>query len=252
MVAAAVPGGVALPADLSSLARGVPDSAPGTIFVRGQGGGIAAAPGERAAIRFGRDHSDVHVCVGGDDRRVSRRHGEFRFRDGRWWVHNTGKVPIRLPGSRLLFPSRGSVSIGAGYTPMFLRGTGGREHLIEVRVTEPREVRPPRGWRLDERERLALTVLGQRYLLHEAYPRPLPWRIAAVQLAWLQPAADWSPRAVEHLVAVVAARLARAGVLGLTGDGLLRELIGSTTLVPPDLALLERADHGPATGRTWA
>lgn len=148
----------------------------------------------------------------------------------------------------------------------------GREHLLELYVTGPaghrpaprhRDVtQPPRTWRLDAEERIALIVLGQRYLFHEALPQPLSWRQAAVQLAELQPDADWTGKRVEHLVVAVRNRLSRGGVAGLTreeigepvgnalNDNLLRELVLSTTLVPPDLALLDDEPGAPVPDRT--
>ena len=110
---------------------------------------------------------------------------------------------------------------------------------------------PPRIWTLDEDERLALIVLGQRYLLHEPRPQPLPWHVAAAQLAELRPEAGWTRKRVEHLVVGVRNRLSADGVAGLTraeigepvgnalNHNLLRELLLSTTLVPPDLAVLD-------------
>jgi hypothetical protein len=97
-------------------------------------------------------------------------------------------------------------------------------------------------------------VLGQRYLLHEASPRPLTWRQVAEQLNDLQPGVGWRPTRVAYLVWGVRLRLSRAGVTGLAmgepggpatnvldaiNHNLLTELILSTTLVPPDLAVLD-------------
>lgn len=88
-------------------------------------------------------------------------------------------------------------------------------------------------------------VLGQRYLLHDPRPQPLTWKETAAQLAEFQPTAGWGPKRVEHLVTGVRTRLSRNGVPWLTreeigepvgstlNDNLLRELLLSTTLVPP-------------------
>ena len=251
-----------LPAVHGSLAYGVPVSAPGTIFALAIAGGIAVAPREDRTVLFGRNRDDVHVCVGEDDRKVSRRQGMVVRKRGHWWVHNTGKLPIRLPGSRLLFPTADPVPLAEGYTAVFLRGTGEREHLVELYVTGPggdrpaslhRDVtEPPRVWRLSEEERLVLVALGQRYLLQEARPQPLSWRQVAEELTELQPDAGWTSKRVEHLVVRVRTRLSRTGgVAGLTreevgepvgnalNDNLVRELVLSTSIVPPDLALLD-------------
>ena len=245
-----------------SLAFGVAPSEPGTVFALAVAGGIVVGPREGRTVLFGRNRPDVHVCVGEDDRLVSRQHGELAYRRRRWWVRNIGKRPLRLPGSRLLHPDEEALPLAEGYTPLFLSGAHGREHLLELYVAgsggqrPPSQHRnltqPPRMWRLRADERLALIVLGQRYLLHEARPQPLSWRQAADQLAELQPGAGWTGKRVEHMVVAVRDRLSRGGVAGLTreevgepvgnalNDNLLRELILSTTLVPPDLALLDQ------------
>ncbi|MGH3622723.1 MAG: FHA domain-containing protein [Sciscionella sp.] len=249
-----------------SLAFGVPPSAPGTIFALAIAGGIVVGPRDGRTILFGRNRPDVHVCVGEDDRKVSRQHGVLTHRKDLWWVSNTGRLPIRLPGSRLLFGDEDPVPLDEGYTPLFVRGSSGREHLLELYVTGPggqrpalrhRDVtEPPRTWRLSADERLVLIVLGQRYLLHEARPQPLPWRQAAEALAELQPDAGWTPKRVEHMVVAVRSRLSRNGVPGLKreevgepvgnalNDNLLKELVHSTTLVPPDLAILDDRPDG--------
>lgn len=253
--------GRALSGSHGSLARGVPPSAPGTIFTLTLAGGITLGSGEGRTVVFGRNRPDVHVCLGEDDLRVSRRHGTLTHRRRRWWLDNHGRVPIRMPGARLLFESEEPVPLAEGYTPLFVRGSNGREHLLEVYVTgadgqrpapRPRDVTlPPRVWRLDDDERLALIVLGQRYLLHEVNPQPLSWQLAAEQLDELRPGAGWTRKRVEHLVVGVRNRLSADGVPGLTraeigepvgnalNHNLLRELLLSTTLVPPDLAVLD-------------
>jgi hypothetical protein len=257
--------GAALSLDYGSLAFGVPAASARTIFVLSVAGGVRMPPEAGRTVSFGRNRSDVHVCVGADDRKVSRQHGVIRYDDDRWWLSNTGRLPIRLPESRLLFTSEEPIPLAEGYTPVFLQGSSTREHLLEVYVagddgTRPpsrhRDVTaPPRAWRLDAPERLMLIVLGQRYLLHEARPQPLTWRQAADQLAELQPDGGWTPKRVEHAVVAVRNRLSRAGVGGLTreevgepvgnslNDSLIRELMLSTTLVPPDLAVLDPDDE---------
>ncbi|MFC0108394.1 FHA domain-containing protein [Kibdelosporangium aridum] len=248
----------------SSLALGVPPATPGTIYALAIAGGIVFGPREGRTILFGRNRPEVHVCIGEDDRRVSRQHGLLTHQKNQWWVSNTGRLPIRLPNSRLLFTNEEPIPLVEGYTPLFVGGSGGREHLLELYVTgsdvqtptsrhlDP--THPPKTWRLDPTERLALVVLGQRYLLHEARPQPLSWTQAANQLAHLQPDANWTAKKVEHLVVKVRARLSKDGVAGLTREemdepvgnslnhNLIRELLTSTTLVPPDLRLLNHPD----------
>jgi hypothetical protein len=177
-------------------------------------------------------------------------------------VHNTGRRPIRIH-DQLLFPGEVSLSLGTGYTQMFVQASHHRQHLLEVFVTgldgaqpvpqheEP--TRAPSQWRLTDAERLVLVVLAQRYLLHEPHPQPLSWRQTAEQLAELQPEAGWSPKRVEHVVCGIRARVSRAGVPRLTrgevGDpvgntlnrNLIHELLITTTLVPMDLALIDAA-----------
>lgn len=258
---ARVQGGSKLPATYGSLARGVPATAPGTVFALALTGGMRLGPGEGREVIFGRNRPEVHVCLGEDDSLVSRHHGTLTHRQGQWWVSNHGRVPIRLEGARLLFKDEDPLPLSPGYTPLFVRGSQHREHLLEVFVAGPEGAtpvplpaditRPPRSWVLTDDERLALVVLGRRYLLHDLRPQPLTWKETAAQLTELQPDAGWNAKRVERLVTAVRIRLSRDGVPWLTreevgepvgntlNDHLLRELLLSTTLVPPDLALLD-------------
>jgi hypothetical protein len=246
-----------------SLAYGVEPAAPHTIFALSVTGGVAVTPVERTVL-FGRNRLDVDVCVGEDDQKISRRHGELVYDRGYWWLTNTGRLPIRLPGSRLLFAGEEPIPLAEGYTPLFLSGSARREHLLEIYVTgldgdRPRArhqdvTQPPRAWRLSAEEKLVLIVLGQRYLLHEAQPQPLTWRQTADQLAELRPTDGWTAKRVEHMAVAVRTRLSRGGVSGLTreevgepvgnalNDHLIRELMLSTALVPPDLSVLDDQD----------
>lgn len=263
MTAMRAKGAEPLGADHGSLAYGVPAAAPGTVFALAVTGGVRMPPRDGRKVLFGRNREDVHVCVGEDDRKVSRHQGFLLCRGDAWWMHNTGRLPIRLPGSRLLFPEEEPVPLPEGYTAVFVRGSSDREHLLELYVagadgrrpeSRPQDVtEPPRMWRLSPEERLALVSLAQRYLLQQPYPQPMAWRQVAEQLAELDPSAGWTSKRVEHLVVAVRARLARAGVAGLTreevgepvgnslNDNLVKELLLSTSLVPPDLALLDVA-----------
>jgi hypothetical protein len=260
--------GLRLPGTHDSLAYGVPRSMPGSLYALAIGGGVTMGPSEGRTVVFGRNKPDVHVCIGEDDRRVSRQHGLLTHREGRWWVSNTGRLPIRLPGSQWLFAMEESLPLGEGYTPLFVPGSRGREHLLELFVAGDDGKRPqtrhdamtdpPKTWRLLPDERLALVLLGQRYLMHESDPQPQTRQQVAEQLVELAPDAGWTHRKVEHLFAGVRDRLSRAGVAGLTreevgepvgnklNDNLIRALVLSTTLVPPDLRLLDALDRtGP-------
>lgn len=250
-----------LPGTHGSLARGVTSPVPGTVFALALTGGMRLGPGDARKVVFGRNRPVVHVCLGEDDPMVSRHQGTLTHRRGQWWVSNHGLLPLRLAAGRLLFTEEEPVPLGSGYTPLFVRGSRHREHLLEVFVTGPDGetpvplpsdiTRPPRTWVLSDDERLALVVLGQRYLLHDLRPQPLTWDDTAAHLARLQPDAVWNAKRVGRLVGDVRTRLSHSGVPFLTreevgepvgntlNDHLLRELLLSTTLVPPDLALLD-------------
>ncbi|MFG1969885.1 FHA domain-containing protein [Nonomuraea fuscirosea] len=248
-----------------SLARGVAPAPPGTLHARTVHGGVEVRPRAGLTVRFGRgEEPDVDVCVGEDDLWVSRKHGELTFRERRWWLRNTGRQLLRLPKGRLMHATTEAVPLAEGYTPVFVRGSSYREHLVELYVSghdeerSPRrraETLPPKRWSLDDDERLLLVVLGQRYLLYEEGPRPLSYRQAAEQLVYLRPGADWRERRIENRIEAVRRRLHAGGFpYPLTHDrraggpsdnllhNLLRGLVDSTTLVPPDLDLLEDDD----------
>lgn len=241
-----------------------PSAVENTLFVQGLHGGITVGPKQGRELLFGRNRPDVHVCLGEDDLQVSRSHGTLRFDDGSWWVRNTGRTPIRFPDRRMLFESEDPLPLTSGYTPLFVAGSPGREHALEVWVSGPDRVarvrpddrtRAPRVWPLDATEHLALVALARRYLQHEPQPAPQSWRQVAGELQRMQPDQGWTHRRVEHLVAAVRARLSQAGVPGLMreewgdpvgnalNDTLVQELLRSTTVVPGDLALLDDPDE---------
>lgn len=264
------PSGVQLlPAGTGSLAWGLPPCLRGTLFVLGEHGGISVSPTAGFIVIFGRSLLDAHVCVGENDRRVSREQGRLHCDGTRWTIHNAGTVPIRFPGSQLLLSGQDEL-LPVAYTPLFIRTAPGREHLLEVRIAGMPSAAPttchdqhtekPEIWELTERERLVLVVLGQRYLRHEAHPQPLSWSQVAEELGELQPQAGWTVKRAEHIVGAVRTRLAGRDVPGLTrldvgepvgnalNHNLLLELLLSTTLVPPDLRLLdEPAQPAPPT-----
>src|SRR5262245_13224794 len=141
-----------------SLAFGVPRSVPGVVYALGLAGGYSVGPREGRTVYFGRNRPEVHVCIGEDDRQISRRHGVLTHREGQWWVSNTGRRPIRLPRSQWLFANEAAIALGAGYTPLFVAGSGDREHLLEVYVTGPDPAAAPRTYPLSADERLILVV----------------------------------------------------------------------------------------------
>jgi hypothetical protein len=250
-----------LPRGHNSLALGVPQAVPGAVHALALSGGYSVGPRESRVIYFGRNAPDVHVCIGEDDRQVSRRQGELTHRQGRWWLSNTGRRPIRLPRSQWLFVHEAAVPLAEGYTPPIVPGSHEREHLLEVYVSgidgirpvsrHADETEPPQPYQLSDEERLILVVLGQRYLLHEPSPQPLTWQQAAGQLGELQSGVTWTHKKVAHRVAAVRERLSKAGAAKLIreevdepignalNDNLLKELLRSTTLLPKDLAILD-------------
>lgn len=246
------------------MANPVFGTAPQAIYVVTLTSEVSATPRRGRTIRFGRDRPHVDVCVGEDDIRVSRQHGTVAFSDGRWWIGNTGKRPIRLDRVRYLFPRDEPLPLPDGHTPLFVIGSAKRqgprerrEHLIEMYVgTRPAarhaESTPNTDpWTLTRDDRLALTALGQKYLYYDLHPQPLTYRQAAEQLAELDPEAGWTEARVRHRVERVRGKLSKAGVPGLTeaevpppagnalNENLIKELMISTTLVPRDLALLD-------------
>lgn len=246
-----------------SLARGVTPAQPGTLHVRSADDGIEVAPLPGLTVRFGRgpgdegDGGDVELHVGRRDHGVSRRHGELTYLEGGWTLRNTGQQALRLPRGRLLPAGSGRLPLPGGYTPVFVKGSGFREHLVELYVVRPEP--PPTGglpglalpasWVLSEDERLVLVVLGQRYLRHEPDPRPLPYRQAAEVLAFLRPGERWDTAEVARRVEDIRRRVAcdaasvspdaQAPEGGTPDHRLLTDLVAATALVPPDLGLLD-------------
>jgi len=248
------------PGTHESLVRGVPPVVPGTLVAQSIEGGITVAPKSGRMILFGRDAREVHICTGGDDLGISRKHGALTCEDGHWLVRNLGRRPIRLPSGDL-FTNGDPVPLAEGYTPLFVNGSRDRQHLLELYVVGPDGNRPrarhgahtvvPSIWPLDPDELLALVVLGQRYLRHEPNPQPLSWQDAADELAQLDPGRGWSTKTLQHVVGKVRTTLSTQGVYGLvrsevTGpvgnqlnDNLVRELVRTSTIVPTDLARLD-------------
>lgn len=248
-----------LPQDYGSLSVGIPPSEPGTLFVMGVNGGISVTADAGFPVVFGRNEPDVHVCVAPDDTHVSRKHGYITWEYARWVLHNTGRLPIRLPGARLLLGGD-RTELGPGFTPLFIVAPK-HEHLLEVRIATRFATQGEDGlceattrdadtWRLSTDEKLVLVCLAQRYLRNDPLPQPLPWAQVAAELAELRPDENWSWRRAARIVAVVRARLSPT-VSGIMEDevaqpvgntlnhNLIIELLVSTTLTKADLALLD-------------
>lgn len=250
----------ALPSGTRSLVEKVPQAPPGTIFVVAEDGGYAVPPGTYPLL-FGRDIDEVHVAVGIDDPCVSRKHGVFTSVGRDWWVRNTGTLPIELPGSILLTGHERRMD--PGFTPLTIRSSKRRSHLVEVRVTDggghdaacttsAPTIRPADVYELTTQQRTVLTALAQRYLVQDCYPQPLTWQQVADCLN-RAPACDsvWTARSVETKVSDVRKRLSREkGVEGLTREevgepvgnilnhNLITELLRTSTLIAKDLSLL--------------
>lgn len=251
-----------LPRDIGSLSRTVPPGLPGTLHVLGANGGMSVAPDAGFTLLFGRNESDVHVCVGAGDTRVSRRQGLIVRESSNWVLHNTGGLPIRFPGSRLVLGGD-RAHLNAGFTPLFVVSSR-REHLLEVRISATTQVGVASGRRaaheeetrneareLTPEEKLVLVCLAQRYLRLEPGPQPLAWAQVAFELGELQPERQWSPKAAAHIVAKVRKRLSKEyGVAGLLEEevpqpvgnalnhNLITDLLITTTIVRSDLSLL--------------
>ena len=113
-------------------------------------------------VVFGRSLDDVHLVVGGDDLRVSRRQGVLSYRDGRWWISNVGRPPIRM-ADRLPFTDEEPLALPSCFTPLVVQGSPGREHLVEVHMSDgacghrPGSDQPTRAttpWPLSPEERM--------------------------------------------------------------------------------------------------
>ncbi|WP_406633570.1 FHA domain-containing protein [Amycolatopsis sp. WGS_07] len=221
-----------LPAGHPSLALGFA-SPPGTLVVLGRAGGVLVPPALRGPVTFGRNTAEVTVPLGEDDRRVSRCHGVLERHAGRWWVRATGKVPLRLPRSRLLFAGAAPVPLSTGYLPVYARGSGDREHVLEVRIADGTSSPVPAA-RLRADERLVLAMVARGFLRWEERPRAVPVPLAARRLSALDPAGGWTAEAVAGVLDAVRDRFRP----GAGDEDLVAGLVAAAVLVPPDLALL--------------
>ncbi|GAA0598064.1 FHA domain-containing protein [Kribbella sandramycini] len=244
-----------------SLQHAPGEAQPGTLSVLTVTENLVVPPAPNAEISFGRNRPAVDLCIGENDVRISRVHGTLSYQDGRWWLRNHGRLPIRVSNAVLLHTGGDPLPLAVGHTMLFLRGNRQREHLLEVlvsdgdgRAAQPRPSQltvPPKRWRLAPEEHLTLTVLAQRYLAYDLQPLPLTRQQAAAELADLRPNEVWTAKRVEHIVSRLRQRLSDAGVAGLRREevgepvgltltvNLIWELVQSTTIVPMDLEWLE-------------
>lgn len=257
-----------LPASMPSLAGGVPDAPPGTIFVKAARGGLSV-PKRNFTLHFGRAGLDVHVAVGTNDSYVSRLHGIFICDGSRWQLRNEGRRPLGLPGGELLLRGH-ERPVTAGYMPLTIE-TSRHRHLLEVYlagaprpVAEDDDFEAPTSsdsYRLSPVERLVATALAQRYLRQEDYPQPVSWKQVADDLRRVAPQRSWTAKGAEHTIGRVRERLAkgRHPVPGLlAGEGiphpvgntlnhnLIQALLESSTLLPEDLYVLDEEET-----RSW-
>ncbi|GAA3562560.1 hypothetical protein GCM10022222_52820 [Amycolatopsis ultiminotia] len=238
---------------------------PGALAVRSLSATKTVLPAEHARLPFGRDPGTDGVPVGPDDRRVSREHGSFTYRNGSWWLLNSGQTPIEYAATRRLHADDEPVPMPPGRTILLLVvGTGGRKHPLEVYVAGADRDRPPPAagptlpaqvWRLSERERLVLTLLGQQFLRREHRPQPMSRGHVAALMAELEPGEGWDEKKVDRVITPVRNRLSAAGVAGLKREevpepignslnhNLLTELtIRTATLTRADLDHAENLD----------
>lgn len=250
-----------LPKEIGSLARGLPPAPPQTLFVLGSNVGMSVAPDAEFPLIFGRHEADVHVCVGADDNYVSRRHGIITREYSRWMLNNTGQLPIRLPGSRLVLEGD-SAELPSGYTPLFIVAPK-QEHLLQVRIAaaaplpvdgataSDAKTWDPAVLSLRPAEKLVLVCLGQRYLRQDPQPQPLTWGQVEYELKMLQPTENWTWRRAAHIVSKLRKKVSKKGVRGLLekevpqpvgnalNHNLIMHLLVTTTIRKDDLRLLD-------------
>ncbi|WP_236791048.1 hypothetical protein [Amycolatopsis sp. GM8] len=242
------------------------DGAPapaGTLFVLGESGGYAAAPVEGRSLVLGRNSPDVHVTVGSLDWYVSREHATVRcVREGAgvsWLLRNGGRLPIRIPDVVAVLQQH-EATLPPGYTPLYIQGT--HLHVVEVLVSAGQRpggpVRPETGTRelglpVTDRERLVLVALLRYVLARADNAHPLSWKETSRVLNEVPGQRGWTERKAENVVDGIRHKLTGLGIAGLTTDtaapeaikgNLMRALLDSATLVPPDLRLLQSTVEG--------
>lgn len=164
-----------------------PAAPPGAIVVMGAESGFAV-PARRFTLLFGRERDDVHVPIGVNDSAVSRKHGVFTCtgENGEWWLRNTGRLPIELPGGALMLTGH-ERRMEPGHTPLVISSSAYSSYLLDVHVvgyegpqlagtTGATTEDPQLVYELSPPERLAITALAARYLQgHDRNPLPLSW-----------------------------------------------------------------------------
>jgi hypothetical protein len=244
-----------------------PKAPAGTLIVLGPERGVVAFPSP-GMVFFGRDREEVEVPIGVDDVHISRRHGVFTYygSDSGWWLRNEGKLPLKLPGRDLLLTGH-ERSLTPGYMPLVINPSGGRSHLVKVRIigepgrhlqstTKAKTADPEMVYDLSNPEKLILTALARNFLEgHQDFPVPLSWKETAL-VANGSPCKTktWNERTVADTVEKVRMDLHHQGVPGLTREevgepvgntlnvNLIHVLLGTATLSPQDLALLPEDD----------
>ncbi|HET9895040.1 MAG TPA: hypothetical protein VFQ44_08910 [Streptosporangiaceae bacterium] len=253
-----------LPA-IGTLADEVSQEPPGSIAVRAAEGGFVVQP-RKYTLLFGRDPDEVHVAVGTDDTRVSRKHGTLTCDGTNWWLRNAGVLPIELPDGEMLLGDKDPGDndhmrlMKPGYTPLIISSSRRRSHLVEVLIVASGttsgghytivETMPPQDiYELSPVDRLMLTALAQRYLRHEPYPQPVTYQQVADDLYHVD-GKTRTDSAVEQRVSAIRKKLGIAGTsrdevgepIGtMLNHNLIRELLRTTTLMPQDLRLLDGA-----------
>jgi pSer/pThr/pTyr-binding forkhead associated (FHA) protein len=117
-----------------SLASGVAGTTPGSLSALTVTGGVTVDAREGLTLRFGRNRPEVDICVGEDDLGVSRLHGLLTCRQNQWWVKVIGRFPARLQDTVMVHRDSDPLPLRTGYTPLFLRGSRGRNHVLELYV----------------------------------------------------------------------------------------------------------------------
>ncbi|MGV9386664.1 hypothetical protein ACWDRB_63440 [Nonomuraea sp. NPDC003707] len=203
------------------------------------------------------------MTLGADDIMVSRLHGVFTC-DGRdWWLRCVGTLPILRPDGRMLLQDH-EIRMRVGYTPLTIETTNRRSHLLEVHVigggtdgvARRMDSESPTGdpdvYDLSPKERLAVTILAQRYLRQEPNPQPVSWGQSAIDLRRVDPDRQWTDKKVEHVIADLRLRLAHGSnpVSGLLREevgepvgnklnvNLINALLVNATVIPQDLEML--------------
>jgi hypothetical protein len=250
--------------------------ASGTLYARSTTGSIEVAPEPGRIIRFGRNlpklDPDVHLAVGPEDRRVSRHHGELTFHRRQWWLRNTGRQLLRLPRGQFIHKATDPIPLSPGPTWLYVKGSGFRDHLVELFVTDDDQWRrrsdaqPPGAetWSTEDYgaigfdELLALVALGESYLHYAPEPRPRTYREAAILLKDVDPQGRWSEKKVERKATKVREQVHLEDrrkatfpykVMPEEGEpkptdnrllhNLLRGLVEQAILTPPHLGLLD-------------